>query len=79
MAEDPEIWVDPHLRPGEWANHVRVVKGSHHFVVDFASLDPHDPSEGTLVSRIILSPNAAGDLQRGLEREWRRYTRDEFG
>lgn len=77
-AGEPEIWVDPHLRAGEWADHVRVMSGPHRFTIDFASLEPDDASTGTLVARIVLAPNAAADLQRELEREWRHYTRERF-
>jgi len=75
VADEPEIWIDPSLRAGEWANHVRVIDGEYHFVIDFASRDPLDPDEATLVARVVLPTDAAANLQRELENAWQRYTR----
>ena len=75
MDEEPDIFVDASLQAGDWADHVRVAERRPSFVIDFASRDPFDPQQATLVARIVLPEHAANELQRKLEEAWRRYTR----
>ena len=73
--EELELWIDPELRPGTWANWARVFEGPEEFVFDFACRDPDDGPEAVLVARVRCSPRVARKLADSLAEAWRRYAR----
>lgn len=76
MADDEfELWVDPELRPGVWANWLRVREGSEEFLIDLACGDPDESDAAILVARIRCSPRVAKDLADAINTSWRRYAR----
>ncbi len=52
---EPDIDVPLHLRSGAWANYVDVFGDIDEFMLDFAQLDPRDPTHGIVVARIVAS------------------------
>lgn len=76
MRDDEiELEVDPALRPGTWANWVRVLDGPDEFVFDFGCRDPDDEREVDLVARVRCSPRVAGELGDLFAEAWARYAR----
>jgi hypothetical protein len=62
------------MGPAPWSNWTRVLLGREEVTIDFAMLDPLDPSEGALIARIILPPGAAYDLRDALVAVMGEYT-----
>ena len=54
-ADAPDIWVPPELRAGVYADYVDVFGDFVELTIDFARLDPRDPTNGELVARVALS------------------------
>lgn len=71
--EESELWIEPELRPGVWANWIRVLEGAEEFVVDFACRDPYEEGKATFVGRVRFPPSTARDFLDELELAWRRY------
>ena len=72
-GDEPELEVDPELRPGVWATLSRVKEGNEEFIVDLACSDPDDDQVAIVVARVRCSPRVAKELADDLNRAWRRY------
>ena len=75
MPDEPDIEIDPGLRPGVWANWVVLHRSPHEFTIDFARRDPEGPETGVLVARISFPASLMPQLKDSIDRAWQEYAR----
>jgi hypothetical protein len=66
-ADEPEIVIPPGIESGVFANLVSVFDDVEYVTLDFARLDPRDPSFAFVVSRIIAPISCILDLKQRVE------------
>lgn len=76
MAKNIQIFVPERLRAGVFSNTAKVNASPREVVVDFALIEPTEPPQGTLVSRVILTPLHAMELRDSLSKVLARYKPD---
>lgn len=62
-----ELFSDPRVVVGVWADRTHVHRGRNEFTIDFVRHVP-DPPGRALVARAIVPPNVAADLRDQLKR-----------
>jgi hypothetical protein len=67
-----ELYTDPSVIVGVWADRTVVHRGRNEFTVDFIRQVP-DPPGRVLVARAVMAPNVAADLRDQLDETWRGY------
>ena len=75
---DPEdypgdLFADPYVLAGMWANWTLVHRGRNEFTIDFIRNVP-EPPRRSLVARAIIAPVVALELREQLDETWREYT-----
>jgi hypothetical protein len=74
VSDELELTPHPLLNPGAWSNWTHVVLGKEEVTIDFAILEVGDPARGTLLARLVLSPDAAFELRDELVEAMAAYT-----
>ena len=59
--------------PSHYANMLRISQSPFEFVLDFGVISPEKPSEASLASRIILSPQIAKAVMKAIVTQIKKY------
>lgn len=73
MKKNIEIFVPEKMRGGVFSNTAKVNASPREVVLDFAFIEPVSPPQGTMVSRVVLTPLHAIELRDSLNKVLERY------